>query len=437
MFNIRNLLIIKPLMIVLKNKIIYRSFMHSLIFSIPLYFCIFTYIYNISLPYINSIFVICSIYTFINIPRNERYLFGFFVGIFWFYWVGLSFFYTPFPIFGIFAVIVVSFFYMIIFLPILFFENKLYRGISLALISYVALFNFEWFVPDSILAFSIFKVDKLSFLIIILIVVCISYKFFMKWRFISLFGLLFAIDFNSNEVILPDINIYTSSTNISQDIKWLSTNINNVIDININLIKDAISNNYDVILLPETAFPVALNDIKNYKLLENIANLSRNISIITGSYRVETNDYYNSTYVFNNGKVDIIDKVVLAPFGEYIPLPKFLISLYQYVFKINYKLVGNKSRVAQDFYINNISFRNAICYEGGIESAYFGNPRYMTLISNNAWFKPSIEPILQMMLIKYFSRKYDTIVFHSTNGSKANIILPRVGLSFYNNSKFL
>lgn len=417
-------------------KIALKSFMHSFIFSLPIYFCLLNYEFGLSLPYIVSILVIVSVYTFICIPTTERYFFGFFVGLVWFYWAGLSFNYTPFPIFGVIAVFFICICIMLIFIPILFFENKIYRGICLLLISYVALFNFEWFVPDAMLAFSIFKVDKFSFLIIILATILISYKN-TKFYFISCLLLIFTIDFDTNNKSLPDINIYPSSTYIPQDTKWTSYNLDNIVDINIGIINKAIKNEYHAVLLPETAFPLALNDKKYSNLLELLITLSKDITIITGAYRLESNHFYNSTYVFSDQKVNIMDKATLAPFGEYIPLPYFLVDIYRTFFNVNYKLVKGKINVAQDFYIKDILFRSAICYEGGVESTYLGSPSYMTLISNNTWFKPSIEPVLQMILIKYYARKYNTIIFHSSNGSKAGIILPYNNLNFYTKSKFL
>ena len=418
------------------SKVIFKSFIHSFIFSSPLYFCLFNYTIGLTLPYIASILVIFSVYTFICIPRTERYLFGFFVGLMWFYWAGLSFYYTSFPAFGIFAVIFICICIMLILLPVLFFENKIYRGICLSLISYVALFDFEWFVPDAMLAFSLFKVDKISFLIIVFATILLSYRH-IKFYLIACLLFVIAIDFSTNNRHSLEINIYPFSTNISQDSKWMASNVHDIIDTNISLIRKAINEGYDAVLLPETSFPLALNDKTYSYVLDLLITLSDDIVIIAGAYRLESDYFYNSTYIFSDKKIDIIDKVTLAPFGEYVPLPTFLVDVYRNFFDINYKLIKGRVNVAQNFYIKNVSFRSAICYEGGVESSYLGSPSYMTLISNNAWFKPSIEPVLQMMLIKFYARKYNTTVFHSANGSKAGIILPYNNLNFYTKSEFL
>ena len=48
----------------------------------------------------------------------------------------------------------------------------------------------------------------------------------------------------------------------------------------------------------------------------------------------------------------------------------------------------------------------------------------MVAISNNAWFTPSIEPTLQHLLLKYYSKKYDVNIYHIANGSSNRIYRP-------------
>ena len=45
----------------------------------------------------------------------------------------------------------------------------------------------------------------------------------------------------------------------------------------------------------------------------------------------------------------------------------------------------------------------------------------MIMISNNAWFTPSIEPTLQHLLFKILLKKYSVTIFHVVNGSENRI----------------
>ena len=46
----------------------------------------------------------------------------------------------------------------------------------------------------------------------------------------------------------------------------------------------------------------------------------------------------------------------------------------------------------------------------------------MIVLSNNGWFHPSVESTLQKLLLQYYSKKYDTTIYHSVNMSESYVI---------------
>jgi apolipoprotein N-acyltransferase len=200
-------------------------------------------------------------------------------------------------------------------------------------------------------------------------------------------------------------------THIPQNLKWKKEYIYKEINNNFSEIKKALKEKYKVIILPESVFPLALNLYPI--LIEKLKNLSKKIIIITGALNYQNKNYYNSTYVFNNGKYKIYNKHILVPFGEYIPFPcckKFLDKIFFNGAK-DYKA----SKTFASYKIKGIKFLNAICYEATIEKLYKQKAKYIIAISNDAWFMPSIEPTLQKLLIEYYSLKYNKFVYHSRN----------------------
>jgi apolipoprotein N-acyltransferase len=86
----------------------------------------------------------------------------------------------------------------------------------------------------------------------------------------------------------------------------------------------------------------------------------------------------------------------------------------------------SKASEPTDFLIKNEKFRNAICYEATTDKIFenLGDTKYMIAISNNAWFTPSIEPILQDLLLKYYSKRYEVNIYHVVNGTPNKVYLP-------------
>jgi apolipoprotein N-acyltransferase len=208
--------------------------------------------------------------------------------------------------------------------------------------------------------------------------------------------------------------------NTNQNLKWEKEYKTKLIEENLQNIDYAIKNKYDLIILPETTFPLALN--MEYELLEILQEKSRNISIITGALSYSDEQFLNSTYLFQNGEYKIANKVVLVPFGEATPLPQFLVDFINNTFFDGASDYTNASEPTT-FEIEGIKFRNAICYEATSDDVYKQlDTKFVIATSNNAWFTPSIEPTLQKLLLKYYAKKYNLIIYHSVNGSKNEII---------------
>ena len=208
----------------------------------------------------------------------------------------------------------------------------------------------------------------------------------------------------------PDIKIKLINTHIPQNKKWDPKFIPIEINNNFKYIQQAIKEGYDVVVLPETAFSLALNRYRD--LLDYLISLSKHITIITGALSYQNNRYYNSTYLFQDGEFHIYNKHILVPFGEYIPFccKKTLNKIFfdganDYIPAPNFNT----------YQIKGFEFINAICYEATNQKLYKLPPKYIIAISNNAWFTPSIEPTLQKLIIQYYSLKYQKLVFHSKN----------------------
>ena len=309
--------------------------------------------------------------------------------------------------------------YGIIFYLFSFFQNLYFRVASFFALSYISIFGFNWLQIELLFLHSYFDIEKIDLLIIL-----VSLALFIQFKWPALLLLILALNLNfssSSYEKQNHLNIYMPQINLSQDEKWNRSYQKTIISKNLEAIEYAIENGYDLVILPETAFPLVLNTNKD--LWETLEEKAQYIDIVTGALNKEGQDYYNSTYHFSSHGVTIANKVVLVPFGEEIPLPKFLRDFINNTF-YNGAKDYSKATSPTDFEIQGVKFRNAICYETTTHKIFedLGDTAFMISISNNAWFTPSIEPTLQKLLMQYYAKLYSVTIYASTNGS-TNLIV--------------
>ena len=400
-----------------KNFII-KGFITAILLSSFIYLSHF----NIEIKLLNTFLGLCAIYFLLIIPKNSLPITGFLTGVLWCYWMAVSLQYydliylTPIIIIGIGLV------YAIIFYLFAFYDRLTIRIAMVFAFTFFAPFGFNWMKFELIFIDSYIGTSKIDFAIIL-----ISFYFIIKLKrhkILGLIPLLFILDFGKGEFIdNPKANIYMPQMNIKQSLKWQKEYQSTLIEKNFEEITKAVELKKDLVILPETAFTVVLN--KNAELLERLSYLSNEIDILAGALYVENNQIYNASYFFTKGEIQVAKKVVLVPFGEEIPLPKYFVDLINKLF-YNGASDYAKASTPTDFIIKGEKFRNAICYEGTTDKIFenLGDTRYMIMITNNAWFTPSIEPTLQHLLLKYYSKKYGVTIFHVANGSPNRIYRP-------------
>ena len=399
---------------------IIRGFLISLLASAFIYLDYF----NLSNRLLESILAILFLYLLLKSNDNRVWFWsGVFIALFWFWWISISFKYYGFPWAIPIGVFFISLTYGILFLIFSYISNKfnllyqqlIFKSIFILTASYIHPFGFDWFRFELIFVNSYFGVEKWQETIILLSLSLIIYK--SKPIFLLL--ILFAYQ----PLVKKDINtdfIEVTNTNITIEDKWNR----DFLDAQIYLVEDkinqAIKENKRIIIFPESVLPLYLN-LNNF-LMDILKDKSKKIAIIIGALRLEDNIPRNSTYIFNKGKLqNIANKVILVPFGESNPLPDWLGKIVNRIFydgAVDYKASSEISR----YKIDEVEYTNAICYEACSEELYKDRPKNMIVISNNGWFVSSIEPNLQKLILKFFNRKYGTIIYHSVNMSESFII---------------
>ncbi len=372
------------------------------------------------------LYTLLAVGGFLGLFWNDRgFWIGFFIGVLWFWWIALSFRYYGLPWMIPFVILAIGVLYAIIFwlgyrvaafLPTSF-GQTLGKGIFLWSVSYIHPFGFNWFIPQLSLVRSFFSFGTLSFAFFLMLIGLMVLV--RSWKKLLILPLFLFLWHHPTPRPLAPLAIDLVTTHLPQDKKWRRSELPQILQENFLAIQRAIAKNYDAVVLPESAFPLFLN--LDPVLLVRLQKLSHKIAIVTGALAYKKGKIYNSTYVFENGHYRILDKVILVPFGEEIPLPKPLARLVNHIF------FGDASdydhaTAPQIYTIKGVRFTNAICYEATHPLMYQTPTPYIIAMSNNAWFWPSLEPWLQNLIMKYYATIYHKVVYHATNIAKTEVI---------------
>ncbi len=399
----------------------------AIIFAIPVYLYAFLN-EGFILSFLTSLFAMLGFYIFFHF-KHSFFQTGFFLGILLFYWIGLSFRYYNLTWMIPVIILFIGIGYGLIF----FILNKIFNLFKFSIFhfpfsillwllfiafgfDYIRPFTFDWLKPEIFLVNSYFGITKIAFLVFLIGIYSLKNKKSIAVTLLTLS--IFLRIYQTPHIKMPDLKIFLATTHIPQNKKWQQNFIPIEIQNNFNIIQKAINKHYSVVVLPESSFPLFLNLYPT--LMGKLIKLSTKITIVTGALHYKNKKFFNSTYIFENKKVTVLDKHILVPFGEYIPLPFFQKEINKIFFAgaSDYKTSSHFGI----FTIKNYKSINAICYEATIEKLYKLKPKYIIALTNDAWFKPSIEPVIQKLLIKLYAYKYKKIVFHSLNEYKSYII---------------
>ena len=245
-------------------------------------------------PLLSSVFVFLGFFLYFKLSRLGAFICGGCIGILWFYWVGFSFRFYGITylmplVWAVFFVVYGTLFYVFCF-----FKNPVYRLASLVFSSFIHPFGFNWFIIESVLVKSYFFPSKFTLFLFLFGIIIFSTLLTQKLYKTSLVWLVlicFILPANSQiqEVEQP-LKIKTTRTEIPQDLRWQSEQLHTIIAQNHRIILEAIQANYDVIILPETAFPLSLN--LQPQLIHTLKSLSQDITIITGAIHQENNHFF-------------------------------------------------------------------------------------------------------------------------------------------------
>ncbi|MCR6574284.1 apolipoprotein N-acyltransferase [Campylobacter insulaenigrae] len=402
------------------NSIIFKiikAFFSALLISNFIYLSFFE---NLFLELLNPFL---SIYGLVILLRSKSkmsyFLTGFFIGILWFWWIGLSSIYFNLSYLIPVEIFIIGIIYGVLFLICYFLHFDFLRLCGIFLLSFIHPFGFDWLNFGILSVYGIFDANYKGAVIIFLIAYFYYERYISRYYKIGIILILILIGLQYEQKFPDELKLDYKliQTHIPQDQKFIQENLQTHSNMIINQIIQAIKEKKELIVFPETAFAFALN--KSSYHIQLLKELSHKIIIITGAISLSSNNIYNSTYIFNKGKIEIFNKYYLVPFGEEIPIFKKLFK------KIFYDLEEfSKGSMLNRYSLNGQNITNVICYEATKEQLY-KDSKIIIAISNNAWFNHSIQHRLQNILLRFYANNYNVSIYHSTNGEGNAVIKPK------------
>lgn len=192
----------------------------------------------------------------------------------------------------------------------------------------------------------------------------------------------------------PKTTISVIQGNIKQELKWDHEFQTKTIEKYVHLTNTVFNKKPDLIIWPETALPFYYGNDKKLSALVDICIRSSKTNFLIGSLAFESNknkrEYYNRAYMLNRFSIvtGTYDKHHLVPFGEYVPLEKYLVFLGKITEQAGNFSFGDNIFTPLKF--NDHKTGALICFEilfPCIASGFVKNKAdFLVTITNDAWF---------------------------------------------------
>lgn len=211
--------------------------------------------------------------------------------------------------------------------------------------------------------------------------------------------------------------------NIPQDKKWQPSFLETTLKRYSRLSADAWS--ADWVIWPEAAIPLTYR--RALPVLQEFHNtaLANNSALITGIlYDDPISGRYHNSSLGLGLATGLYHKTRLVPFGEYVPLEKWLRGAIEF-FNLPASFIIPGASEQLPLQIGAIRLTSAICYEvvyPDLVASMAKNTEVILTISNDAWFGASWGPLQHLQMAQMRALENGRYVIRGTNNGVSAII---------------
>jgi apolipoprotein N-acyltransferase len=195
------------------------------------------------------------------------------------------------------------------------------------------------------------------------------------------------------------IKVALVQANIPQSVKWDPEFFRETLDIYSSLSAPLWRDN-DIVFWPEAAVPALYETAKPFFDQQANAAARFNHAFISGvPYRAPNDGFFNSAIALGNGS-GIYHKQHLVPFGEYVPLEKYVRGLIEF---FNLPMSDFQAGPAgqEPLHAVGLTFAPFICYEVVYgDLVRHARADVLLTLTNDAWFGHSIGPLQHLQMVQ-------------------------------------
>jgi apolipoprotein N-acyltransferase len=224
----------------------------------------------------------------------------------------------------------------------------------------------------------------------------------------------------------PPVSVSLIQGNVAQDLKWREDRVRPTLEAYRGLVERSRGR---LIVLPETALPLFLQQVPQDYLAELAAHARRNGGdvLIGVAERSPNGEYFNSVVSYGTASTQRYRKSHLVPFGEFIPLRPVL----AWIVNVLAIPLQDFSRGREDQHPLAVAGQRVavnICYEDVFGEEIIRQLPQATLLvnaSNVAWFGRSIAPQQHLQISQARALETGRYMLRATNTGVTAIIDPR------------
>ena len=227
-----------------------------------------------------------------------------------------------------------------------------------------------------------------------------------------------------------EISVAMIQANIAQEKKWLPEYRTPTLDTYRRLSQAAHDN--DWVIWPEAAIPILYSQANKFLMDIDTFAEATDSALLTGILYDDrvNNRYHNSAVALGNGS-GVYHKTRLVPFGEYVPLEKWLRGIIGF-FNLPTSIISKGDDVQPELKMGEHKVGMAICYEivyPDIVAQRAKNADVLMTLSNDAWFGASWGPLQHVQMAQMRAVENGRYLIRSTNNGVSAIIKPDGSMS--------